>query len=191
MRISATESKAKTDENTADVEGFKATISSELTDLLVRQLAHELRNHNLYMTFCNFYSAKGLNLLSEYYKLRAGEEYLHHDWIRWYLQENGAVYKYPNIADIDETFLDLIDPIKLTVEVEKETTDMIYEIVDQAEKEKDYITLAWLNGNDSNHGALLLEQLEEESLSTAVLDIAQLNDGWLTKEQAIMQMYRK
>ena len=166
-------------------------LSSKLKEMLINQLSHELRNHNLYMTFSNFYANKGLNLLSEYYKLRADEEYKHHDWIRCYLNSNGIVYKYPAIAEIDESFESLIDPIKLTVKVEEETTSMIYDLADQAVKENDHITIAWLNGNDPKQGALVIEQLEEQSLSTAVLDIAKLEDGWLTKEKAIMDLYSK
>lgn len=168
-----------------------STLSSDLVDLLVKQLSHELRNHNLYMSFSIFYSNKGLNLLAEYYKLRAIEEYNHHNWIMWYLSENDVNYKYPEIKKIDETFTELIDPIKLTVKVEQETTEMIYNIAEQATADKDFITIAWLNGNDSEHGALILEQLEEESLSNAVLNIAELEDSWLLKEKTILELYRK
>lgn len=164
-------------------------LSSKLRELLIAQLAHELRNHNLYLSFSNFYADKGLNLLSEYYKLRAKEEYTHHEWIRQYLNDNEIVYKYPAIDEIDETFETLLDPFKLTVEVEEITTDMIYDIADQATKENDHITIAWLYGKDPSRGMLVLEQLEEQSLSKAALDIAKLDDGWLIKEKAIMSLY--
>lgn len=162
-------------------------LSAKVKELLIRQLTHELRNHNLYMTFSNFYANKGLNLLAEYYKLRAEEEYTHHNWIRTYLSDNGINYKYPAVEEINENFSELIDPIKLTVKVEEETTSMIYDIVDQAVEEGDHITAAWLN----TPGLLVLEQLEEQSLSTAVLDIASMNDGWLMKEKAIMALYKQ
>lgn len=186
----------KADSQEKKVASEKENISSDelslkIKEMLINQLAHELRNHNLYMTFSNFYANKGLNLLSEYYKLRAEEEYIHHDWIRKYLMDNGINYKYPTIAEVDETFESLIDPIKLTVQVEEETTAMIYDIADQAVKESDHITIAWLNGNNSKFGALIIEQLEEQSLSKAVLDIAKLDDGWLTKEKAIMALYKQ
>ena len=187
MVIKKTDTVEKQVEEKAPIEPISATLKG----LLVDQLAHELRNHNLYQTFANFYAEKGLDLLSEYYRLRALEEYQHHEWIRWFLQENDISYKYPTVEAIDEEFKDLIDPIKLTVEVEEETTNMIYDIANQALEENEHITYSWLNGNDKEHGALIIEQLEEESLSNTVLQIAKMDDSWLIKEKAIMDLYKK
>ena len=53
-----------------DVKRRKCTISEEMQKLMLRQLVHEMYNHNLYNTFANFYSVWGLNILTEYYKKR-------------------------------------------------------------------------------------------------------------------------
>lgn len=127
--------------------------------MLLRQLKHEMYNHNLYMSFSNFYGVQGLTILEEYYKLRAKEEYLHAEWVRKYLNENDAAYIYPEIPAISETFEDNITPFKLTVDKEIETTQMIYEIVDQAFEEGDWATFNWLNGNNDEVGRLIQEQV--------------------------------
>ena len=42
------------------------------------------------MNFANYFGVRGFVVLEEYFKLRANEEYLHHSWIRKYLNENDA-----------------------------------------------------------------------------------------------------
>ena len=44
----------------------------------------------------------------EYFKLRADEEYLHHSWIRKYLNENDAEYIYPTIDQFDKKIVDMV-----------------------------------------------------------------------------------
>ena len=73
------------------------------------------------MSFSNFYGVKGYSVLEEYYRLRAEEEYLHHRWIKDYLNENDVEYKYPNVPEISEQFEDMVTPFELTVDKEIET----------------------------------------------------------------------
>ena len=62
----------------------------------------------------------------------------------------------------------MVDPFKMTVDLEIETTQMIYEIVDQAAAECDWATFNWLLGHDETTGRLVEEQREEESISRTV-----------------------
>ena len=93
-----------------DIKRRKCTLSENIQKLLLRQLKHELYNHNLYMSFSNFYGVQGLAVLEQYYKERADEEYHHHSWIRTYMNENDAAYIYPDIPAISETFEDNFSP---------------------------------------------------------------------------------
>ena len=172
-----------------DIKRRQCTLSIEIQKLLLRQLKHELYNHNLYMSFSNFFGVQGLSVLEEYYKKRADEEYLHHSWIREYLNENDAEYIYPDVPPISEKFEDNVAPFKLTVDKEIETTKLIYEIVEQALEEGDWATFNWLNGNDAQKGRLVQEQVEEESISRTALDIAETEGSWLRKEKSIMNAY--
>lgn len=173
-----------------DVKRRQCTLSENIQKLLLRQLKHELYNHNLYMSFSNFFGVQGLSVLEEYYKQRADEEYLHHSWIRKYLNQNDSEYIYPDIPSISEKFEDNVTPFKLTVDKEIETTKLIYEIVEQALEEGDWATFTWLNGNDPEEGMLVKEQVEEESISRTALDIAQSEGSWLRKEKSIMNAYK-
>lgn len=167
------------------------TLSDKMQELLLRQLSHELQNHNIYRTFANFFGTQGLNVLEEYYIQRAEEEKHHHDWIANYLNSCDAVYTYPEIPKVDYDLTDNIVPFQLTVDKEIETTKLIYEMVDQAFEEKDWITWKWLMGDDDKLGRLVVEQLEEETISRTTLDIASAKEGsWLRKEKSIMDAYK-
>lgn len=185
MKIETTTTKAK--------QTFEPScpISSKVVELLIKQIAHELYNHNLYMSFSNYFGVAGLSVLEEYYKRRADEEYLHHRWIKDFLNENDIKFKYPTVDSIKETWDDFVTPFELTVAKEEETTDLIYDIVECAMDEKDWFTYAWLQGKDMEKGALILEQIEEESISRTALDIARMEGSWLRKEKSIMNAYTK
>lgn len=138
----------------------KCTISDKMKNMLIEQLAHEMYNHNLYKSFANFFSVRGLPRLEKYYQGRADEENLHHKWISDYLNEVDVEFTYPNIPAIKEQPKELIDPFVLTVDKEIETTYYINAIVNQAAEEGDWQTFAWLNGDDEDRGRLVLEQVE-------------------------------
>lgn len=173
-----------------DVSRRECTLSKEIQELLLRQLKHELQNHNIYMNFANYFGVRGFMILEEYYKQRADEEYLHHSWIRKYLNENDAEYIYPTIDQFDKKIDDMVTPFRLTVDLEIETTQMINEIVDRAAEEGDWATFNWLNGHDKETGMLVNEQVEEESISRTVRDIAETEGSWLRKEKSIMNAYK-
>ena len=120
------------------------TISDSVGDLLVKQIAHELFNHNLYRTFANFFALEGIVSLEKYYIARAEEELVHHRWIVDRLNEADYDFMYPAVEAVTEKFEDIVDPFKLTVLKEIETTELINKIADEAFKECDWQTLTWL-----------------------------------------------
>ena len=165
-------------------------LSEDMINILIKQISHELHNYSLYKTFANYFANNGLNLLQEYYDGRANEELLHHQWISDYLIERGVFFKYPTIDEINEEFEKHLDVFELTVEVEEETTKLIYQIVDLAHKENDYLTLGWLMQNGTG-AKLVMEQSEELAISNFALDVAsQDNSSWLEKERTILKAYK-
>lgn len=166
-------------------------MSEDMINLFVKQIAHELHNYTLYKTFANYFGNEGFILFQEYYNLRADEELLHHNWLVDFLNERGVMFSYPSVAEVVEEINDYTTPFELTVNVEEETTRMIYEIVNLAQKEGDWITFSWLMQNNEKTGALVMEQLEEESISNLVLDIVTQDGSWLEKERSVMNAYKK
>ncbi len=152
-----TEAKDPTEKK--DLSRRECTLSVEIQKLLLRQLKHELQNHNAYMNFANYFGVRGFIILEEYYKQRADEEYLHHSWIRKYLNENDAEYIYPTIDQFDKKIESMEAPFDITVDLEIETTQMIDEIIEQAAAEGDWATFNWLMGHSEETGRLREEQV--------------------------------
>ena len=157
-------------------------ISENLSKLLVRQLAHELKNFNLYKTFANYYTIEGIDDLAKYYNKRAEEEMRHHGWIYEYLTDGDVRFEYPEIIPNNIKVKSLLEPFQLTVDREIETTGLIYEIYEVAEAEKDHMTCVWLQR------PLILEQIEEENTSRTALLIMEENADIYVKAKRILDL---
>lgn len=165
------------------------TLSKEMVDMLVIQLGAELTNKHLYMTFANFFGTNGFPKLEEYFIKRAEEEELHHRWIFWYLGYCDAEFQYPAIEPIQVEIPTYEYPFLATVDREIETTMGINKIVEQALAEKDWATFNWLHGSSKEEGMLVKEQIEEESVSRTIADMAQEGTDWLIKQDSIYSFY--
>ena len=140
-------------------------VSENLTKLLVKQLAHELKNYNLYKQFANYYIVAGIDELGEYFNKRADEELNHHNWLFDYLTDGDVKFQYPAIEANNVTVKNHLEPFQLTVDREIETTNLIYDLYEAAKAEKDYMTMVWMER------PLLFEQIEEENTSRTALGI--------------------
>ena len=174
---------------TIDKSRRECTLSKRMIEMLVKQMSAELANHSLYRTFANYFAVEGLPKLEEYWIARAKEEYLHHEWIYKYLTDNDAVFQYPVVPPINVDIPNREMPFDATVDREIETTMSINLIVDQALAEKDWATFQWLHGTSSESGMLIAEQVEEESISRTIADMAKEQASWLRKENAILDFY--
>lgn len=140
-------------------------ISETIGNLLVKQIAHELKNYSLYKSFANYFSVEGLARLEQYYNKRAEEELVHSEWIHEYLAEADYKFMYPAVEANTEKVTIYRDPFAQTVDREIQTTQMIYAIYEAAQAEKDYMTMSWLLEK------LIKEQIEEENTSRMALTI--------------------
>lgn len=162
------------------------TISEEVAGMLVTQIGNELHNHNAYRTFQNYFALQGLNKLAKYYEMRAIEEINHHLWILDHLNDADVPFCYPVIKPIEFEINDNVDPFKITVDLEIQTTVGITGIVNAAQAEKDWETYEWLLRT------LMAEQHEEESTSRTALDIASREGtSWDTKSKYILRLLTK
>lgn len=167
----------------------KCLISKEVSLLFITQLQHELANHNLYKTFASYYNECGLQKLVKYWEGRAAEEYIHHQWIFNYLNQCNVYFEYPEIPNIKIKFNDKITPFKATVDREIETTGGINNIMNQAMKEGDYLTMSFLLGSGTVEGKLIPEQSEEQKLSMDALALAEEGEDWLAIQDSIYDLY--
>ena len=148
-------------------------LSPEIGNILVKQIAHELKNHHLYLSFANYFAIEGVTDLEEYYRKRAQEEHNHHQWIMDYLTDADFKFMYPAIEQNTETASTIMEPFRATVDREIQTTQMIYRIYELAISEKDYMTASWLSEK------LIKEQIEEENNSRMALSIMEEDSSTL------------
>lgn len=161
-------------------------ISLEIEKLLIEQLQHEMKNHNLYKMFALYYNEQGFIKFSSYYTKRAQEELNHYNWIQNYLLDCDICLKEDfQIPVNNNKITDLTTPFVDTIDREIETTKMIYKIVEAAVKESDWKTLNFLHKN------LIPEQVEEEKLSRTVLKMVSCDTDWLTKQDSVLEFYGK
>lgn len=66
----------------------------------------------------------------------------------------------------------------------------INSIVKHVFEEGDYATFQWFMSEDTETGSLVKEQVEEESISRTILDMACEQASWLRKENAILDFYK-
>lgn len=159
-------------------------ISPAIGEMLVKQLAHELKNFNLYMSFANYYAVEGYPKIEEYWRKRAQEEMHHYEWCFKYLTDADYKFNYPLIEENKDVFSDIITPFKLTVDREIETTNMICKIHEAALAEKDYMTAYWVLD------PLLKEQIEEENTSRTALAIIEEDSNIYSRSKEILSLLK-
>ena len=159
-------------------------VSETISNLLIKQLAHELKNYNLYKSFANYYDVEGCVALAEYYKKRADEELNHHNWIYEYLTDGDVKFMYPAVEQNSEKPTDYAMPFRATVDREIQTTQMIYAIYEAAIAEKDYMTASWL------FDKLIKEQIEEENTSRMALTIMEEESDIYLRAKKVLNLLK-
>lgn len=159
-------------------------VSETISNLLIKQLAHELKNYNLYKSFANYYGVEGCVALAEYYSKRADEELLHHKWILDYLTDGDVKFMYPAVEQNSEKPTDYVMPFKATIDREIQTTQMIYAIYEAAIAEKDYMTASWL------FDKLIKEQIEEENTSRMALTIMEEESNIYSRAKKVLKLLK-
>ncbi len=157
-------------------------VSPEVGALLVKQVAHELKNYNLYKSYANFFSVEGIVALEKYYEKRATEEYHHHEWIMNYLSDADFKFTYPIVEQNTEKFTAYIDPFIQTVDREIMTTEMIYALYRQCHTEGDYMTCSWL------YEKLIKEQIEEENVTRMARTIMEETSDIFLKAKQVLNL---
>lgn len=160
-------------------------ISPDLGQILVKQIAHELKNYNLYVSFANYFETEGIVDLGTYYYKRAEEEKHHSEWIEKYLTDADYKFIFPQIEKNEVTFETYIDPFILTVEREIETTQMLYNVVELTMKEKDYMTYEWMLRT------LIAENREEENTSRMARSVMEQEADIFIKAKKVLNLLEK
>lgn len=160
----------------------KCLVSPAVGDLLVKQVAHELRNHSLYKSIANFFSVEAIVDLEEFFNKQADGENGHHNEIMSYLSDADYKFSYPTVLATTEPINDYIAVFEVALEREILTTQMLYAIYEQAMSEKDYMTAIWLlNG-------LIKEQIEEENTSRMAISIMNQDADIFVRAEKVLEL---
>ena len=161
----------------------KCTLSQEIIDLFVDQMVHEMKNYFIYRQFASYYnSVAGLPNLHEYYTKRSDEEYKHFLHIYDYLVYNDAVFEFKPVDPIKVEIADNMFPLTKTVDVEIDTTLLLWNIYRKAMESNDYRTMSKL------FEFLIPEQEEEEATSRTAVSIAEQGKDWLIIQENILEL---
>lgn len=138
-------------------------LSKEVTELLNEQINKEFYSSYLYLDMSNYYDLKNLNGFSNWFKVQAQEERDHALLFMNYLQNNNEEIKLTAIAAPDKSYSDFKEPLEESLRHERMVTASIYNIYEEASKQRDFRTLQFLNW-------FVTEQGEEEKNAEDLID---------------------
>lgn len=126
---------------------------------LNEQIEKELYSAYLYLDMANYYNDQGLDGFENWFYIQAQEERDHAMLLRTYLQNNEEAVKLLPIAAPPGEYSDFGDPLRKSLEHEREVTASIYRIYAAASSVGDYRTMQFLDW-------FVKEQGEEEKTAS-------------------------
>ena len=131
------------------------TMNERIAALLNDQINKEFYSAYLYLDMANYYDDLNLDGYANYYMVQAQEERDHALLFMKYMQNNGLKVTLEAIAKPDKEFGSVLDPLLIAAEHERYVTSLINDIYYEAQQNKDYRTMKFLDW-------FVDEQMEEE-----------------------------
>ena len=116
-------------------------LNEQVRKLLNEQVTKEFYSAYLYLDFADYYADAGLDGFAHWYEVQAQEERDHAMLMRTYLQNNGELVTFSEIAKPDKVYKKLDDPLKFALEHEQYVTSLINKIYKAASDVNDYRTM--------------------------------------------------
>ncbi len=143
-------------------------ISKKLNDAINAQIGRELEASHQYLAIASYFDGRHLKKFGELFFKQATEEREHAEKFLKYILDAGGEVVIPAIAAPKATFGSAEEAVALSLNWEKDVTKFIYELVDIAVAEKDYIARQFLDW-------FVAEQLEEVSSMDQLLGVVQMS----------------
>lgn len=137
-------------------------MDQRVAELLNEQINKEFYSAYLYLDMANFYKEKGLDGYANWYEIQAKEEQDHAMLFYQYLHNNNQKVTLEAIAKPDQTYSELMDPLKAALAHEEYVTSLINNIYGEAQKVNDFRTVQFLDW-------FVKEQGEEETNATDLI----------------------
>ena len=138
--------------------------SQALIDALNAQVGNEMGASMQYLAIAAHFDSEDLKQLSAFFHRQADEEREHAMKFFHFILEAGGRVKLPQIEAPQSTFATAKECADLSLAWEKEVTSQIYDLVDLATEDKNYIALRFLDW-------FVTEQLEEVSTMSSLVSV--------------------
>jgi ferritin len=142
-------------------------LSKKLNETLNAQVGNEFGASMQYLQIAAHFDAMSLSNFAKFFFLQAQEENGHAMKLLHYILETGSALQIPPIPQQKATFSSAEEAVGAALGWEKEVTKQIYNLMDIAVEEKDYISQRFLDW-------FITEQLEEVSTMENLLNLVKL-----------------
>ncbi len=143
-------------------------ISKKLNDAINAQIGRELEASHQYLAIAAYFDGRYLKKFGELFFKQAAEEREHAEKFLRYILDAGGEVVIPAVAAPKATFATAEEAVALSLKWEHDVTKYIYELVEIATSEKDYIARQFLDW-------FVAEQLEEVSSMEQLLGVVQMS----------------
>ena len=133
---------------------------------LEEQISREFGASQQYLAVAVYYEAETLPRLAQLFYDQAAEEREHGLMMAKYLLDMGTRPKTPGVSEPRGDFADIVEPIAIALEQERNVTDQISELASIARDERDFVSEQFVQW-------FLKEQVEEIDLMSTLLDTAE------------------
>lgn len=157
-------------------------ISKELEGAINQQIGNEFGASMQYLQIASYFETEDLLKFAQVFFAQADEERMHAVKFLDFLNEVGAHVSIPEIPKGRDDFKSAKDAVEAALTWEQEVTQQIYNLMDIAVKDKDYISQEFLNW-------YVMEQREEIAKMSTILGIVRkAGDNLLLAEQLIADL---
>ena len=159
-------------------------LSKPIEDILNKQVTKEANAAQIYLSYAVWADSEGYSGVANLLFRHSGEERNHMMKVIEYLQERGGRAKITALAAPPKDPKNLQECFEKIFQHEVDNTTAIYEIVNLAQKEKDWAT--W------NFGQWFVkEQIEEETLIMDLLDKLKIAGGPKASSESLLYLDSK
>jgi len=143
-------------------------ISDRLSKLLIEQVGHELRAHQLYMAISTYFDRQSLTRWAKLYRDQSVEEAGHATKIMDFLTDNSVSFDIPALKSASTRFGSAAAAVETALDSEVKVSKQFQEMSSTAQTEGDHTSYQFLQW-------FIEEQVEEERKAQSLLDL--VNSG--------------
>ncbi|MDJ1500543.1 ferritin [Xanthocytophaga agilis] len=147
-----------------DLMRLRSLLGTEVEALLNNQIKMEAYNSSVYLAMASWCDRNGFDYSADHFYKQAEDEREHMLRFFKYVSDMGGTAVSPSVDGIPQEFESFREVFETALELEVKTTQAINNIADKCYKEKDHVTVEFLNWFHK-------EQREEEYVARRCLEL--------------------